>query len=72
VGVHASYEKIADSWGWQELLQLPGLTGMIMFISSASSFYLLSLLNTIQDRYDGSCMAVDSQYATKWAPLSYP
>jgi hypothetical protein len=37
--VNTSSEKIADSRGF---LQLPSLTGMIMFISRASGFYLLS------------------------------
>jgi hypothetical protein len=43
-GMYTSHEKIADSRGWLEFLQLPNLTEMIMFISSASDFYLLAFL----------------------------
>ena len=72
-GVHISYEMIANSRGWHKEVQLPSLSEMIMFISSASSFDLLSFTGyyagfcegIIAVRYSG--MAVDSQYASMWA-----
>jgi hypothetical protein len=42
--VYTSHKKIAGSQGWQEFWQLTSLTELIMFISSASGFYLLSFL----------------------------
>jgi hypothetical protein len=44
VVVYTSHQKIADSQGRQEFWQLTSLTELIMFISSASGFYLLSFL----------------------------
>jgi len=66
VGVYISHKKIEDSQGWHEGVQLPSQTGMIMFIDSASSFYLLPFLDTIRDMLK-IITAVDSQYASTWA-----
>ena len=51
-GVQTCHEKITDSHGWQTDLQLLSLTGMFMHIHSASSFYLLSFLDTMRELYE--------------------
>jgi len=51
-GVQTSHEKNTDSHSWQTDLELLSLTGMFMHIHGASSFYLLSFLDTMQELYE--------------------
>jgi len=51
-GVQTSHKKITDSHGWQTDLHLLSLTAMFMHIHGASSYYLLSFLDTMRELYE--------------------